>query len=147
MVHYVELPHTQLQNELYKAFVKSELKNFRKLLISNIPYIRLRSVEKSLTKTAVISFDPGFKLEDVLLYYVKSLRYVYYEKTNVCGYIIQPDMGCPYTKAPLDKVIRLVEHGNEVVQPLHWIGPTFSQFLLEAGSRWSAYSQLGGIKR
>lgn len=139
MVYWVDLPHNQTESKLYKAFVKNELKVFRRMLIEHIPVLKLNRTERGLINTPIIQFTEDLSLRKICILFANSLKFTVMEETGVCGYKLDPYIKCPYTNRSFDFVIRLIENGNNSVPPMHWITPTFNSFITEIRYRWELY--------
>lgn len=100
------------------------------ILRNNINLTRWNTLTEKLPKCKhiLIQNTHYFKATKIPTQYISYLRCNYDNAAGQCYYSVPDNVRCIGTATPLNKVVKLIEYGNDLIPPFGWIRHSYVAF-------------------
>lgn len=144
MIYYISfLNSSQAGNKMrFDNFCISSVYQFKRDLIKNLNIKKCDHFDyhlKRLFSNAFTAYSKSRKhlTYDILIYIINNIKYSL-DTSGHIRYYTQKHLRNPYfIGVSLDRVLRLIEYGNEVIKPYHLFTKTFNSFRVKIIRRYN----------
>lgn len=118
------------QQNYYQACCLS-IYSLKGMLYRNINVSRWNSLQKVFEENNVFNntFIRNVKTINIAHQYINELRCYYNSADDYCYYYVPDTVRCIGTNYSLNKIIKLIEYGNDMIAPMNWIRHSYILFV------------------
>lgn len=116
--------------QLYTDVCSLGLYRFQGILTEQMFKSKWENVERIFKEHGITvpKFSNGKFAMNIAHQFINSLRCRYDTGDSCCYYYIPKSIKCYGTNLSLYKVIKLIEYGNDIISPMHWVGHSVMLF-------------------